>query len=138
MRNVLFLSTANSARSTMAEAILNRSGAQRYRGFSAGSHPKGNVHPETLRLLGRLGYDTSELRSKSWDEFADGIAFDHIVTVCNTAAGELCPIIPGNPAKTHWDVPDPASVEGTQAEVEAAFRQAYDMLLERIGAFVRQ
>jgi len=138
MRNVLFLCTGNSARSIMAEAILNRSGAQRYRGFSAGSHPKGSVHPETLRLLGRLGYDTSELRSKSWDEFADGIAFDHIVTVCNTAAGELCPIIPGNPAKTHWDVPDPASVEGTQAEVEAAFRQAYDMLLERIGAFVRQ
>jgi protein-tyrosine-phosphatase len=138
MRKVLFICTGNSARSIMAEAILNTIGPPRFRAYSAGSHPKGNVHPETLRLLNALGHDTSSLRSKSWDEFADGTAFDHIVTVCNKAAGEVCPIIPGKPAKTHWDIPDPTSVSGTQIQIEAAFRQAYDMLLERIRTFIRQ
>lgn len=133
--NVLFVCTGNSARSSMAEAILNRIGAPRFAAFSAGSHPKGVVHPETLRLLARLGYDTSGLRSKSWDEFTDGPRFEHIITVCNNAAGEICPIIAG--AKTHWDIPDPSAVRGTPAEVAAAFRQVHDLLLERITAFIR-
>ena len=135
--NVLFLCTGNSARSIIAEAILNKVGAGRFRAYSAGSQPKGQVHPQTLRLLNELGYDTSGLRSKSWDEFAfgDGPAFDTVITVCNNAAGEACPVIPGKPAKVHWDIPDPAAVRGSPAEIEAAFRQAYDMLAERIEAF---
>jgi arsenate reductase len=136
--NVLFLCTGNSARSIMAEAILNRIGPPRFRASSAGSHPTGKVHPETLRLLNALRYDTSSLRSKSWDEFTDGTAFDHIVTVCNNAAGEVCPAIPGKPARMHWDIPNPASVRATKPQMEAAFRQVYDMLSERIGAFVSQ
>jgi protein-tyrosine-phosphatase len=136
--SVLFLCTGNSSRSIMAEAILNRIGPPRFRAYSAGSHPKGNVHPETLRLLNALGYDTSRLRSKSWDAFTKGTAFDHIVTVCNTVAGEVCPVIPGKPATMHWDIPDLSSVSGTQLQMEAAFRQAYDILSERIGTFVRQ
>jgi protein-tyrosine-phosphatase len=135
--NVLFLCTGNSSRSIMAEAILNRIGAPCFRAYSAGSHPKGNVHLETLRLLDALGYDTSGLRSKSWDEFSDGAAFDHVITVCNNAAGEACPAIPGKPATRHWDIPDPASVTGTQTQMEAAFRHAYDMLSERISTFVK-
>lgn len=137
-QNVLFLCTGNSARSILAEAILNKLGAGRFVAFSAGSQPKGQVHPESLRLLQRLGYPTSGFRSKSWDEFArpDGAGIDHIVTVCNNAAGEACPIIPGRPAKQHWDIPDPAAAHGSQDEIEAAFRSAYDMLLERIQAFV--
>jgi arsenate reductase len=122
----------------MAEAILNKIGPPRFQAYSAGSQPKEIVHPETLRLLTKFGYETSGLHSKSWHEFADGAAFDHIVTVCNNAAGEVCPVFFGKPAKTHWDIPDPASVGGTEKEIQAAFRQAYDMLLERIGAFVRQ
>ena len=133
---VLLLCTGNSARSSMAEAILNRIGTPRFQAFSAGSHPKGNVHPQVLRLLHALGHDTSGLRSKSWDEFTHGMAFDHIITVCGKAAGEACPTIPGRPAKLHWDIPDPASMSGTAAQTEAAFRQAYDMLLERIAAFM--
>lgn len=135
--NVLFLCTGNSARSIMAEAILNRIGQGKFRAHSAGSQPKGKVHPQTLRLLNDLGHDISGLRSKSWDEFAGqgGIAFDYIITVCNNAAGEACPIIPGKPAKAHWDIPDPAAVPGTQDEIEAAFRQAYAMLGERIETF---
>ena len=135
-QNVLFLCTGNSSRSIMAEAILNRIGPPRFEAYSAGSHPKGKVHPQTLRLLNALGYDTSGLRSKSWDEFTDGPAFDRIITVCNNAAGEACPVIAGKPAKLHWDIPDPASVSGTQAQMEAAFRRTYDMLFERIIAFV--
>lgn len=135
--NVLFLCTGNSARSIMAEAILNKIGRPRIHAHSAGSHPKGAVNPQTLRLLDSLGYDTTSLRSKSWDEFTDGAAFDLIVTVCNNAAGEVCPIIPGKPAKLHWDIPDPASASGTQTQIEAAFREAHDMLLHRIRALVR-
>jgi arsenate reductase len=135
IRNVLFICTGNSARSLMAEAILNRIGPPRFHARSAGSHPKGTVHPEALRLLGSLGYDASGLRSKSWDEFTDGMAFDRIITVCNNAAGEVCPVIPGEPAKAHWDIPDPASAKGSQ---EAAFRQVYDLLTTQIGTLVRQ
>lgn len=137
-QNVLFLCTGNSARSILAEAILNKVGAGRFRAYSAGSQPKGQVHPETLRLLSGLAYDTAALRSKSWDEFArqDGLAFDHIITVCSNAAGEVCPIIPGKPAKEHWDIPDPAGVSGTREQVAAAFSNACGMLSERIGAFV--
>jgi protein-tyrosine-phosphatase len=134
--HVLFLCTGNSARSLMAEAILNRIGAPRFRAWSAGSHPKGSVHPEALRLLRTLGYDTAGLRSKSWDEFTGGIAFDHVITVCNNAAAEACPLIPGMPAKLHWDIPDPASARGSAAEIEAAFRAVHDVLAERIRMFV--
>lgn len=135
--NVLFLCTGNSARSVMAEAILNSVGGGRFRAYSAGSHPKGQVHTQTLRLLESRGYDTTGLRSKSWDEFArqPGLEFDYIVTVCNSAAGEACPIIPGKPARSHWDIPDPAAIEGTEAEVEAGFHRSYDMLRERIERF---
>src|SRR5260221_1729641 len=124
--NVLFLCTGNSSRSIMAEAILNRIGPPRFHAYSAGSHPKGAVHPEALRLLNSFGYDTAGLRSKSWDAFTAGTSFDHIVTVCNNAAAEVCPVIPGKPAKMHLDIPDPAVVSGTQAQIEAAFSQAYD------------
>lgn len=137
-RNILFLCTGNSARSIMAEAILNKIGQGRYRAYSAGSKPKGEVHPETLRLLRSLGHETSGLRSKSWDEFAQqgGSEMDHVITVCNNAAGEACPVIPGKPAKEHWDIPDPAAATGSNDQIEAAFRGAYQMLSERIEAFV--
>ena len=130
--------TGNSARSIMAEAILNKIGKGRFRAFSAGSQPKGEVHPETLGLLERLGHDTSGFRSKSWNEFArdDAPRLAHVITVCNNAAGESCPIMPGKPAKDHWDIPDPAAATGTRDQIETAFRQAYDMLQERICAFV--
>jgi len=135
--NVLFLCTGNSARSIMAEAILNKIGQGRFHAYSAGSQPKGEVHPKTLRLLDGVGHDTSGLRSKSWNEFAQGagLEFDYIVTVCNNAAGEACPIIPGKPVKTHWDIPDPAAVRGTRGDIEAAFRRVYAMLAERIETF---
>jgi protein-tyrosine-phosphatase len=138
--NILFLCTGNSARSIMAEAILNDLGDGRFKAFSAGSQPKGRVHPETLRLLQSLGHATSELRSKSWDEFAhkDHLAFNHIITVCNNAAGEACPIIPGKPAKLHWDIPDPAAAKGTPEQIASAFRGAYDMLSQRIRAFTAE
>jgi protein-tyrosine-phosphatase len=135
--NVLFLCTGNSARSIMAEAILNKLGNGHFRAFSAGSQPKGQVHPQTLGLLERLGHDTSGFHSKSWNEFArDGAPrLDHVITVCNNAAGESCPIMPGKPIKEHWDIPDPAAATGNRDQVAAAFRQAYDMLQERIFAF---
>jgi arsenate reductase len=136
--NVLFLCTGNSARSIMAEAILNKIGAEHFRGYSAGSHPKGNVHPEAIRLLESLGHDTSALRSKSWTEFAAAGAppVDFVFTVCDNAAGEACPIWPGHPMTAHWGIPDPAEATGTPAEVAVAFRDAYRMLERRIGAFV--
>jgi protein-tyrosine-phosphatase len=135
--NVLFLCTGNSARSIMAEAILNKLGAGKIRGYSAGSHPKGQVHPETLRLLQSLGYDTSDFRSKSWDEFtAPGAPdFDFVFTVCDDAAAETCPLWPGQPMTAHWSAPDPALATGTPAEVALAFKDTYRMLHQRIGIF---
>lgn len=136
--NVLFLCTGNSARSIMAEAILNRLGMGQFRAFSAGSHPKGQVHPETIRLLQSLHYDTSGLRSKSWSEFAEPGAplLDFVFTVCDNAAGETCPVWPGQPMTAHWGVPDPAEATGTPAEKALAFKDAYRMLERRIGIFV--
>jgi arsenate reductase (thioredoxin) len=135
--NVLFLCTGNSARSIMAEAILNKIGAGKFRAFSGGSQPKGRVHPEALRLLQLLGYDTSSFRSKSWSEFADPGAplLDFVFTVCDNAAGEACPVWPGQPMTAHWGVPDPAEAKGTPAEIAFAFKDAYRMLFQRIGIF---
>jgi protein-tyrosine-phosphatase len=135
--NVLFLCTGNSARSIMAEAILNKLGAGKFRAYSAGSQPKGKVHPETLRLLQNLGHETSGLRSKSWDEFTAAYApeFDFVFTVCDNAAAEACPLWPGQPMTAHWGVPDPALATGTPAEVALAFKDAYRMLHQRIGVF---
>jgi len=130
--NVLFLCTGNSARSILSEAILNREGAGKFRAFSAGSFPKGDVHPAALALLGELGYPTDGFRSKSWDEFADPDAppLDFIFTVCDNAAGETCPIWPGKPVTAHWGIADPAAVEG-EGQREA-FWQAYLALKRRI------
>ena len=135
--NVLFLCTGNSARSIMAEAILNRLGAGQFRAFSAGSQPKGKVHPETIRLLQSLDYDTSGFRSKSWSELADPGAplLDFVFTVCDNAAGEACPLWPGQPMTAHWGIPDPAESKGTPAEIALAFKDAYRMLHQRIAAF---
>jgi arsenate reductase (thioredoxin) len=135
--NVLFLCTGNSARSIMAEAILNKVGAGKFHAYSAGSHPKGRVHPETLRLLQSLGYNTSGYRSKSWDEFSSpgAQAFDFVFTVCDNAAAESCPLWPGQPMTAHWGVPDPAAAMGTPAEMALAFKDAYRMLNQRIGIF---
>jgi protein-tyrosine-phosphatase len=135
--NVLFLCTGNSARSIMAEAILNKVGAGKFRAYSAGSQPKGTVHPETIRLLQSLGHDTSGIRSKSWHEFANPGApsLDFIFTVCDNAAGETCPIWPCQPMTAHWGVPDPVDAKGTEAEVALAFKDAYRMLNQRIGIF---
>ena len=135
--NVLFLCTGNSARSIMAEAILNKVGAGRFRAYSAGSQPKGQVHPETLRLLQSLDYETSGFRSKSWHEFtAPGAPqFDFVFTVCDNAAAETCPLRPGQPMTAHWGVPDPAEATGSEAEIALAFKDAYGMLNRRIGIF---
>jgi protein-tyrosine-phosphatase len=121
----------------MAEAILNKLGAGKFRAFSAGSRPKGSVHPETLRLLQSLGYDTSRFRSRSWSEFADPGAplLDFVFTVCDNAAGETCPVWPGQPMTAHWGVPDPALATGSPAEVALAFKDTYRMLNRRIGIF---
>lgn len=136
--NVLFLCTGNSARSVIAEAILNRVGAGRFRGFSAGSHPKGTVHPQTLEVLKRLNHDISQLRSKSWAEFSKEGApeLDFVFTVCDNAANEVCPVWPGQPMTAHWGVPDPALATGTPAEIGLAFSDAYRMLNNRISVFV--
>lgn len=136
--NVLFLCTGNSARSIVAEAILNKIGAGKFRAHSAGSQPKGQVNPNTLRLLRSLGYDTSEFRSKSWTEFArpGAPSLDFVFTVCDNAAGETCPIWPGQPMTAHWGIPDPAEAKGSEAEIALAFKDAYRMLHQRIGIFV--
>jgi arsenate reductase (thioredoxin) len=134
--NVLFLCTGNSARSILAEALLNRAGAGRFRAYSAGSFPKGQVHPAALELLTELGFPTDGLRSKSWDEFAapDAPQLDFIFTVCDDAAGEACPIWPGHPMSAHWGIEDPAKVEGVgQRE---AFQQALHYLSNRISLFL--
>jgi arsenate reductase len=132
--NVLFLCTGNSARSIIAEALLNQGGQRRFRGFSAGSHPRGVVHPIALELLNRRNIPTEGLRSKSWDEFASAEAprFDFVFTVCDNAAGEACPYWPGHPMTAHWGVPDPAAVGGTDTEKWAAFRDTLRLLDSRI------
>lgn len=136
--NVLFLCTGNSARSIMAECILNREGGGRYRGFSAGSHPTGKLNPFALSLLKRLNFDTGGLRSKSWDEFAapGAPALDFVFTVCDDAAGELCPAWPGQPMTAHWGVPDPAAAAGSEAERAAFTADVFRMLSNRISIFV--
>ncbi len=135
--NVLFLCTANSARSIIAEAILNKIGTGKFRAFSAGSHPKGQINPHALQLLESLGHDISGFRSKSWSEFAEPGAplLDFVFTVCDTAAGEACPVWPGQPMTAHWGVPDPALATGSPAEVALAFKDTYRMLNQRIGIF---
>jgi protein-tyrosine-phosphatase len=135
--NALFICTGNSARSIMAEAILNKLGAGKFHAYSAGSQPKGQVHPETLRLLQSLGYDTSSFRSKSWHEFTKPGAptLDFAFTVCDNAAGETCPVWPGQPMTAHWGVPDPATATGNEAEIALAFKDACRMLNQRIGIF---
>jgi arsenate reductase len=135
--NVLFLCTGNSARSILAESILRKNGRQRFRAFSAGSQPKGVVNPLAIKVLGSLGYPTDDLRSKSWEEFAapDAPVMDFVFTVCDNAAGESCPIWPGQPMTAHWGIEDPAEAEGTEIEKEAAFVEAFRYLKNRITIF---
>ena len=136
--NVLFLCTGNSARSVIGESILNRLGRGRFTGYSAGSQPAGEINPHAEALLRKLNYPTAGLRSKSWDEFAgsDGPELHFVFTVCDNAAQEVCPVWPGQPMTAHWGVPDPATVEGSQAEIAAAFWDTYRMLERRIDIFV--
>lgn len=136
--NVLFLCTGNSARSILAESLLNSLGQGRFRAFSAGSFPKGQVHPLALDLLTRMNLPSQGFRSKSWDEFAapEAPPLDFIVTVCDNAAGELCPVWPGKPTTAHWGIPDPAAVEGSNAEKAFAFRKALKELEARIKLFI--
>jgi protein-tyrosine-phosphatase len=136
--NVLFLCTGNSARSIIAEAILNKLGHGRFHAYSAGSQPKGEVNPHTLALLRGLDYDIATFRSKSWNEFTRPGApqFDFVFTVCDNAAAETCPVWPGQPMTAHWGVPDPAEAKGSPAEIGLAFKDAYRMLHQRIGIFV--
>lgn len=135
--NVLFLCTHNSARSIIAECIINRLGNGRFKGYSAGSQPSGRVHPYALDLLGRLNYDTAGLRSKSWEEFAVPGApkLDFVFTVCDSAANEVCPVWPGQPMSAHWGLPDPSANEGLESERRLAFADTHRMLMQRIGIF---
>ena len=136
--NVLFLCTGNSARSVIAEAVMNRLGAGRFKAYSAGSHPKGEVHPMTIELLQSLDYDTGFARSKSWDEYAkpDAPQMDFVFTVCDDAAAEACPVWPGQPLSAHWGLPDPAAATGTEAERRFAFADTHRMLTNRISLLV--
>jgi protein-tyrosine-phosphatase len=136
--NVLFVCTGNSARSIMAEAILNRAGQGRFQAFSAGSRPSGTVHPYTIDLLTKLNYDVSKLRSKSWLEFSakDAPKLDFVFTVCESAAAEACPVWPGRALKAHWSIPDPVATKGNEAEIRLAFAEALRMLTNRIEIFV--
>ena len=136
--NVLFLCTGNSARSILGEALMNHWGKGKFKGLSAGSHPKGAVHPLALELIESRGMPTEELRSKNWDEFAQlGAAdLDFVFTVCDNAAGEVCPFWPGQPMTAHWGVEDPAAVEGTDTEKRRAFLKAYTLLEARIKLFL--
>jgi len=135
--NVLFLCTGNTARSVLAEGILRKEGAGRFNAYSAGSQPKGMVNPFALKVLGAHGYPTDGFRSKNWDEFAvpGAPVMDFVFTVCDSAAGEACPLWPGQPMTAHWGIPDPAAVEGTDLEKEAAFVAAFKQMQSRIGAF---
>jgi arsenate reductase len=136
--NVLFLCTGNSARSILAEAILNKKGSPNFTAYSAGSQPKGAVHPEALRLLEAANFPTAALRSKPWDEFARPGAppLDFVFTVCDNAAGEVCPIWPGQPMTAHWGIPDPAAVQGNPEQITQAFRDAFVHLDRRISLFL--
>jgi arsenate reductase (thioredoxin) len=136
--NVLFLCTGNSARSIMAEGIMNFKGQPQFTAYSAGSHPSGKVRPEALRQLETAHIPVSGFRSKSWDEFSkpDAPKLDFVFTVCDNAASEVCPIWPGQPMTAHWGVPDPAAAKGTEEEVRKAFRDAYFLLDRRIGLFL--
>ena len=136
--NVLFLCTGNSARSIMAEVILNRAGQGKFQAYSAGSQPKGRIHPYALELLHRLNYDVRGLRSKSWEQSARAGAptLDFVFTVCDNAAAEVCPVWPGQPMTAHWGIPDPAEATGTEAEVRLAFADALRMLANRINIFI--
>jgi len=136
--NVLFLCTGNSARSIMAEAILNRLGQGRFKAYSAGSHPTGRVHPYALELLQRLNHPVAGLRSKAWDEFAAPGApkMDFVFTVCDNAAGEVCPVWPGHPMTAHWPFRDPAAVEGSEAERRQVFADVYGQIHNRVAIFV--
>lgn len=135
--NVLFLCTGNSARSIFAEAILGRIGAGRFHAYSAGSHPRGEVHPRSLELLKSLNYDVSQFRSKDWGEFSGPGApeLDFVFTVCDRAAKETCPVWPGQPMSAHWGVPDPAAAQGSEAQLAFAFTEAYRVLFNRLTAF---
>ena len=136
--NVLFLCTGNSARSILAEALMNKLGEGRFKAYSAGSFPKGEVNPHALPLVESLGFSAADFRSKSWDEFArpDAPPLDFIFTVCDAAAGEACPIWPGQPTTAHWGIPDPAAVQGSDAEIAAAFAEACRQLGNRIRLFL--
>ena len=136
--NVLFLCTGNSARSILAESIMNRLGKGQFHGYSAGSHPNGRVNPVALSLLKQLDFPVDGLRSKSWDEFATPGSphFDFVITVCDNAAGEVCPVWPGHPMTAHWGIPDPAAVEGSDVEKMTAFRQAFRAMETRIKLFL--
>lgn len=131
MQKVLVLCTGNSCRSVMAEALINALGKTRFEAVSAGSHPAGYVHPKSIETLKRKGIDPGQPRSKSWDEFA-GQKFDIVITVCDEAAGESCPIFMGQPQKLHWSTPDPAKAQGTEQEIQAAFDHAFHMLKDRV------
>lgn len=135
VHNVLFLCTGNSARSVLAEALLNARGAGRFRAWSAGSHPVGRVNPHAIAVLEQAGLATDGLRSKSWDEFArpDAPSLDFVFTVCDSAANEACPLWPGRPVTAHWGLPDPAAVQGPEADRARAFRDTFDALERRIG-----
>lgn len=135
-QKILFLCTGNSCRSVMAEALINHLGQGPYKGWSAGSSPAGYVHPKAIETLIRHGIDPGAPQSKSWDVFANEY-FDRVITVCDQAAGETCPVFPGKPEKLHWSIPDPAKAEGTEAEINAAFDQAFYLLKDRIEDLIK-